>query len=654
VIRFSFQRFQLNDLASSAIILILIALISHSTNIFGRVDDLIFDVGQSLFKIAPPEDVVIIAIDQESLSQLGRWPWSRGVHAQLLNRLKSEAPAVIGFDIIFAEPELSNPQADEALAHAFSEADNVVLPVLLETVRENGQMIETLPLPVFMHTVKDVGRIHANLDEDSIARSVYLYEGLGSPVWQLFSQAVLNVANKTSTRNRFEYSEAENSFNSFALVRKDKRRVNFLGPPGHFSQVSYAQVLKGDFLPGMFKDKILLVGATALGMNDLLTTPVSGLSLPMAGVEFNANVLQSIRTNSLIIEVHFGVSMMVMLLVSVLPLFWMPKVSALSGFLSTILFMIFLGLFSGVLPKVVGVWIPPSAALVSILLAYPIWSWRKLEATQRFLDFELNMLRKKVKSLPEKQSSFLFKGYDKFNARIEQVRSASKQLDFLNEERKETLAFISHDLRAPIAAALLELDQHQGLKTKLYKPLSQALHLAEDFLHASHAEIIDSSQFSEVDFPGLVHQAIDDAYQASIDKKVVLERSILEEVVWVSANFSLLHRAILNLILNAVKYSQQNSTVLITVSLLHENTQVLCEVTNDGPGISEADQLNLFKRFSRIKGHEKMAGGSGLGLYFVSTVAAKHMGHIQVKSELQKPTTFSLSLPVIAFESAFT
>ncbi|MFW5432641.1 MAG: CHASE2 domain-containing protein [Methylophilaceae bacterium] len=643
----SFNRIQFNDLASSALILLIITFVIHVTNLFGRVDNLIFDIGQRAIKTAPPDDVIIVAIDQDSLSQLGRWPWSRQLHADLLQHLKHENPAAIGLDIIFAEPEKTNPDADKALAQAIAESGNVVLPVLLETIRANGQIVETLPLPELIQHAADIGRVHAVLDEDSIARSIYLYEGMGAPVWQSFAQATINTAQKKVTQNDFDH--IPDGANHYNLVRKGQRRVNFLGPPGHFYRISYTQVLNGEFPKGVFKDKIVLVGATALGMNDLLTTPVSGLGLPMAGVEFHANVLESIRSQSLITQAPFWLTTLAVLLLSIMPLLWMPKLPGLKGFLSTIVFMVLVGFVSGVLPKLWGVWIPPAAALVSLALAYPLWSWRKLEAAQKFLDFELNYLRQNIISLPNQKESVELEGYDKFDARIAQVRTASEQLHFLNEDRKETLAFISHDLRAPIASALMVLEQHQAIKQKLHQPLSQALNLAEDFLQASRAEMMDSSKFDEIDLAGLVHQAVDDAYDAAIKKKMTLERGVNEDVVWVLGNFGLLHRAILNLVINAVKYGFENTKILVKLELNAEKTHATFSVTDHGRGISAEEKAGLFKRFSRIKSHEKMADGAGLGLYFVRTVAEKHMGSIRVRSDLGQATTFSLRLPLVDF-----
>jgi signal transduction histidine kinase len=227
------------------------------------------------------------------------------------------------------------------------------------------------------------------------------------------------------------------------------------------------------------------------------------------------------------------------------------------------------------------------------------------------------------------------------------VRNASKELRFLNEKRKETLAFISHDLRAPLASAIAVIDKHDTVRSLLHKPLSQALGLAEDFLHASRAEMIDVNSFDEIDFVGLVHQAIDDAYNQATQKQINLIRDVTEDVVWVEGNFGLLHRAILNLILNAVKYSSEKTEVIIKVILDESKSNIVFSVTDQGPGISSKDQVNLFKRFSSIKAKESTASGTGLGLYFVNIVGEKHGGVIKVKSDIGSGTTFSFSLRVV-------
>ncbi|OQW68105.1 MAG: histidine kinase [Proteobacteria bacterium ST_bin12] len=639
------KRFRFNDYLSTAAILLLLVIFIQLTGLLSRVDNVLFDIGQKWHQGKPPVDIVIVAIDENSLSQLGRWPWSRQVHADLIQRLKQENTLAIGLDIIFSEPEQANKNADKALVNAIAQARNVVLPILLETTRVKGQLIETLPLPNLALQAADLGRVHAVLDEDGIARSIYLFEGVGAPVWQHFSQAVLNVATNQPSQNQFNVSAAQK--NTFSLVREQQKRVSFKGPPGYFSTISYVQVLKGEFEKDTFRNKIVLIGATASGMNDLLSTPVSGLSQPMAGVEFHANVLDSMRNNRLIETLSTLPSLIVLIALALLPLIWMPRLSALTGLISTLVYFVFVSIMAAVLPKIFSIWIPPSAALLPILISYPVWSWRKLEAAQRYLDQELTYLKSFII-----QSDFAdntIHRYDSFDDRIEQVRAAGQQLRFLQNDRKEVLAFISHDLRAPLASAMMLLEEHQQLQSKLYAPLSQALHLAEDFLQASRAEMSNSADFKELDFAGVTHQAVDDAYENALKKKITLERDIVGGLVWVNGNFGLLHRAILNLVMNAIKFAPECSVVVIKLS--YASQQAVLNVIDNGPGISIDEQKQLFRRFSRLKDTSATPDGAGLGLYFVHTVAEKHRGSVNVESDMGQQTSFNLRLPVLNFQS---
>ena len=622
----------------------MLAMIIAFTGVLSRLDNLIFDIGQKLYQSPPPADVIIVAIDENSLAQLGRWPWSRKTHADLLNRLKLEKPSAIGLDIVYSEADKTDLTADAALAVAVQAAGNVVLPVLLETTRANGQLIETLPLPALTKASADLGRVHAVLDEDGIARSIYLYEGVGAPVWQHFSQAVINVAEKKPSKNNFLENNQASSQQSFSLIRKDQRKISFIGPPGHFLSISYAQVLNGEFSKGLFKNKIVLVGATASGMNDLLSTPVSGLGQPMSGVEFHANVLQSIRKHTLIKPVAPAASILILLTAVLLPLLWLPKLSALNGLLCTLFYLVLVGLLAAILPKMLALWLAPSAALLPILIAYPVWSWRKLDAAQKYLDYELNYLQQSLINAPAINPTALQRNnYDNFDARIEQVRAASLQLRYLQDDKKDMLAFISHDLRAPLARAMMLLEGDTPLQQKLLAPLTQAHDLAEDFLHTSRAEMLDSASFKEIDFASLAHQAADDAFESASKKNISLERAITDDPVWVQGNFGLLHRAMLNLMLNAVKFSPEDASVRIELSSIQQDA--VLSVTNDGAGIALDEQTKLFKRFSRTSSG-KQAEGSGLGLYFVHMVAEKHHGSVAVESDLGIPTSFKLRLPV--------
>jgi CHASE2 domain-containing sensor protein len=85
----------------------------------------------------PLDDIVIIAIDNPSLQTLGRWPWPRTLHADLLNTLAQAKPKAIAYDVLFVEPD-ADPKADVALGTAMKAAGPVFLPLLIEVPPRQG------------------------------------------------------------------------------------------------------------------------------------------------------------------------------------------------------------------------------------------------------------------------------------------------------------------------------------------------------------------------------------------------------------------------------------------------------------------------------------------------------------------------------------
>ncbi|MCG8673572.1 MAG: CHASE2 domain-containing protein, partial [Pseudomonadales bacterium] len=102
----------------------------------------------------PPADVIVVAIDEYSLSHIGEWPWSRKHHAELINHLTDAGASAIGFDVVFAELNPLDPEGDEAFAAAIIGSGKVVLPIYIDRTQLGGQLIEVLPHPAFAEHAK--------------------------------------------------------------------------------------------------------------------------------------------------------------------------------------------------------------------------------------------------------------------------------------------------------------------------------------------------------------------------------------------------------------------------------------------------------------------------------------------------------------------
>lgn len=643
-----FQLRPLSDRVFTVIILSIIAVSVSFSEAFSRFDNLHYDLGRYFNFKSAPEDIVIVAIDEVSLATIGRWPWSRTTHADLVTKLKKEQAKVIGLDVIFAEPDLKQVQADIALAKAIEQAGNVVLPEFFEVPSLRTPMRLSLPLANFAQHAAAIGSVHVPLDADGIARGIYLWEALGSNRVLHFSQAVLQVAGQLPAS--ISLAPPNDLLGRVAtLTSVESRRVKFLGDSGHFQRISYLNVLTGDYSENFFKNKIVLVGATAVGMGDALPTPVSMQSQLMPGVEFHANTIAAMRSADLIIKAPVWFTALVCMLLAIIPVIFLPQFTPLKSLLMMAFYYFLITTFTIAIPYFFNVWIAPAGALIAILLAYPLWSWLKLDSARGYLDEELMVLNAELALLGVKKNDLHYiSGEDLMASSIANVRTASKHLNALHAERRDTLSFISHDIRSPLAAAILLLKESEigalRYSERIVKMLNRALEMADDFLQSSRAEMADTAKFQDVNLINVLQQAVDDVYATAQAKQIKLNLNIAEDSYWLKGDFGLLERAFSNVLLNSIKYSPENANV--QVELAQKNNQAVLKITDTGLGIAPEKIIRLFKRYSRAEGQQQLSEGTGLGLYFVDVTVSNHKGTIAVESELGIGTSFTITLPL--------
>jgi len=361
-----------------------------------RLDRLIYDTQSSVIQHDASNDIVIIAIDETSLSSIGRWPWPRSIHASLINKLTEHQAKAVLIDVIFSEPTLKLHD-DQLLAEAIKNNGKVVLPVLLEQTRQRGHLLETLPLPAFTKASASIGHVHIELDPDGIARGTYLFEGLGEARWPHIGLALLKMINEIDVIPTDKENHIENNTNSqWSWIRENHFLIPYVGPPGSFQTTSYINVLNDEILPGTLKDKIVLVGVTAVGLGDSLPTPVSGLARAMPGIEINANIIQAIKTNSLIKTLSMGWQYILTGILVMLPVLLFPYLSPRLTLILVVSEASLILISSLILLHWLHIWIPISAILITLSLAYPLWAWRRLEFTVKYLNTELETLSKEA------------------------------------------------------------------------------------------------------------------------------------------------------------------------------------------------------------------------------------------------------------------
>lgn len=607
-----------------ALLMLSIALAGSLSGVLRRVDHLVFDLGQPLSRTPPAADLVLVTIDEDSLSRLGRWPWPREIHARLLDALCAAGPAAVGLDIAFSEPQ--SPAADAALAAAIRRCGKVVLPLVIEAARAGGQIVESPPIPLLRGAVAGLGRVGVRLDEDGMVRGIDLYEGVGTAAWPLFAGELLRVAGRPlpAPVGRAEVGEPD----AYGLVQHERRRLQFAGPPGTFSRLSYADVLEGRIPPALIAGRTVIVGATAVGLGDLFATPVSAQAQPMAGVEIQANVWSGLRSGTLVRDVEPAGAALLAALLALAPLLWLPRLMPSAALLASLAWLAVPVLVSLGVQVFLQRWFPPMGAVLAGLAAYPLWSWQRLEAARRHFDAELRELKAAVPDAHGAETPLPAAGRMGFEQRIAWVQAARQRVRDLEEQRREALAFISHDLRSPLASAVQRLEGEPECRpAHLLPALRRAQAMAQDFLRLARAEALDRRNMTTLDLVSILHQAADELYAAASERGMRVERRLPDEAVWVVADFEAVERCAINLLQNAVTHGSPGSPIALGLDLAPGSVRFWVE--NAGTERNAEQLAQLFGKFQRGEdrgGEIRRTGGAGLGLYYVRTVADKHGG----------------------------
>jgi CHASE2 domain-containing sensor protein/signal transduction histidine kinase len=375
------------------------AMFVHN-NLLWRWDNLLYDAQLSFWSRSVADDIIIVAIDDESLKELGRWPWPRSTHARLINKLENESPRAIGLDIIFSEPDANNPLSDVLLARAMRASGKVVLPVFMSQESNNSYPIEALPLPEFTDNSAALGHVHIDISDDGIARRVYLKEGIGEPHWLHFSLALLSITTEAvQLEPDVNKAEQGKQYSAMQWSREYPLLIPYAGPPGHFQQIGYSQVMSGNYQKDLFRDKLVLIGTTAEGMGDAMPTPLSGNGGSMPGVEIIANIIDAMRNDLRITELEKPWLILITAMLVALPVLIYPYLNPASTLL--VLFSTVAGTLAAValLLWMFGLWVPVATILLFQFLSYPLWSWRRLVLAMRHINAELNQLSARQKAL---------------------------------------------------------------------------------------------------------------------------------------------------------------------------------------------------------------------------------------------------------------
>jgi CHASE2 domain-containing sensor protein len=354
----------------------------------------------------PPSPAVVIAvIDEKSLNAEGRWPWPRSKIAALVDILSRDGARVIGFDIVFSEPDensqlaliqqfsqkvealaIKDPQLvdfihesrknadnDLALANAIKNSSATVvlgyffhmseaeLGYRLEqsAIDQQLQRISASKYALIMSKAQDMGVVpflrayapESNLemftaaatssgyfsvksDPDGVVRWMPLMiqggEDLFPPLAVVCAWHYLGKPQLTVQVGRYGVEGIQMGPRFIPTDETGQLLINYLGPAQTFPHVSISDILSGKVARGTFTDKIVLVGATAMGAHDLRSTPLSPV---YPGVEIETTVMDNILRQHFITRPHWAKSfdLLAIIVLGALIGIAVPRLSPLQG-----------------------------------------------------------------------------------------------------------------------------------------------------------------------------------------------------------------------------------------------------------------------------------------------------------------------------------
>ncbi|ARU06472.1 two-component sensor histidine kinase [Comamonas serinivorans] len=238
-------------------------------------------------------------------------------------------------------------------------------------------------------------------------------------------------------------------------------------------------------------------------------------------------------------------------------------------------------------------------------------------------------------------------GHDEVADLAQRFNSAADHIEALMDAQKSLLANASHELRSPLARIRLaiELMDHNpspATRSEIKRNIAELDQLVDEILLASRldARQVDLGTIESVDMLGLVaEEAAMTGAELQLDGE--------PERCQVNGVAKLLRRMVRNLLENAKRYGAVSPEAPVTVTLLTRGQTLTIQVADHGPGVPSALRERIFEPFFRTPGASETAGGVGLGLALVKSIAERHGGAVRCEARSDGATgaVFVLELP---------
>jgi len=402
------------SLGAGAVVSIIVAIL-YLLGVFGGLESRTLDFWMRLrgpLKTTPA--VQIIGVDDISLGAFGRWPWPRSYHATLLDILAEHKPKTVVFDVIFAEPTEDGFEEDEAFTKSIQKSGNIVLGSFVNPVKKKGEYRQvavsnelkqslmkdaiipagksrkwfkgtdpTLPVKDFHEAALGGGFVNAVADLDGKIRRIPLVVDFNGELYPSLSMRALmaywGIAKEDIEFEPGKWISLKKSDGSFYRIPIDQdgfTRVNYPGSFSVFPGYSFAQLMAAYYdeenpeakdIFKTFRDSIVLVGITATGSTDLISTPFKALE---PGIVMHAAILNNLIQGKFIQTLPVWIIIVLFLLIGVLLAHVIPRVSPVSALLIVLAGFIFYPVINYFLFVGLDWWLPVISVLCILIATY--------------------------------------------------------------------------------------------------------------------------------------------------------------------------------------------------------------------------------------------------------------------------------------------
>lgn len=247
----------------------------------------------------------------------------------------------------------------------------------------------------------------------------------------------------------------------------------------------------------------------------------------------------------------------------------------------------------------------------------------------------------------------LYQKVEEYNSHLEElVENRTEEIKRLQEDQKQAMIDISHNLQTPLSVIRGELEllgESSEEKEKMIvvkKSLERVSRFIRQLLHLSklnHSAY--NLEMSLVDISKIIEDQVEYFEVMAEEKKIQLD-AFIEKGLKINGNKKLLEELVTNLVVNAITYRKKSNQDKIAISLIKNKTNISLLVEDNGMGISGADLPEIFNRFYRGS-RKSNTSGTGLGLAICKKIIEAHNGTISVTSTKGDKTVFLATFPKI-------